>query len=577
MTSGSTLYKYTNIETNYLSWSFGNQINMNQISETVKDNSYDDIDNYISLKRETLTESQKSVFDEIVNNDKTQKLYYISGCAGTGKSYLLKTMSESLFLKYKIETVLLAFSGVAAHNIGGRTIHSFFRIPVTDDNTVLDDMVRHTPYEDVPRESKNYWIIIDEVSMMSYKFLRLIDLLLRQQERVNKPFGGMNILLFGDLMQLKPISKDDSMYCFQKPYQPVFSNDINEDPNYNVWNMFAYRKLTQNVRQKGDRRYEQFLNNIRIGVANAQDIELIKTRVVPIEGLFDENNSIRLYPKNKDVDNYNEEMIRKIQNDGVKIFTVYAEDRIVGTKLHPSSNALHKEVNYTGGIPKILKLGVNVRVMLKKNFCTEKGLCNGVVGTIKALTWTNDKTLKHVVVQFDDESVNGGKAAYIKACTVRFPSRLPRHPDIERCGFPFILAWAITVHKSQGLTFKRMVISIDENFFEKGQVYVALSRVQTLDSLAITNLNVDVILNEPHDKQSLRELNRLNRLNNYSEENPNTQDDLIKEQCKEENDNNDIVYMRFDDFYCNPRKRKILDREEEEVEEGEGEEENQKL
>lgn len=500
----------------------------------------------------TLTNSQRCVYDEIITGIKDaekQKLYFICGCAGTGKSYLLKLIANTLYKEHGIDVILLAYTGIAAHNIGGKTIHSYFHIPVSDDENIILDYTNNY----YKPQNNDGWVIIDEVSMVSNKLLRLVDVLLRKDRKSPElPFGGCNVLLFGDLMQLKPIFKNGNGYCFQKCFKDIYGQP---DEDYNVWRIFEYRKLEQNVRQKSDTRYETFLNRLRVGEVLQDDLKLLETRKIPLVGQFDKHESVYLYPKNKDVNLHNEEMINTLKHNNVKIFTVYSEDRIVNTKKQPSKYAVPDEVNLTGGIPKRIELGIGARVMLKRNIQTEAGLCNGVIGTVTDFVWNkNHKIIEIICIKFDDENINNGKVVYLKPLPVRFDSCISGHPEIVRFGFPLILAWAITVHKSQGLTFTRVVLSIDTDFFERGQLYVALSRVRTLDSLGIVKIDKDVLLISPHDKHSLEELNRLNRLHGYPNE-----DSRESEESDNANSSEDTVYLSEEFFIHKRRKEENYD------------------
>ncbi|XP_045493322.1 ATP-dependent DNA helicase PIF1-like [Colias croceus] len=190
----------------------------------------------------------------------------------------------------------------------------------------------------------------------------------------------------------------------------------------------------------------------------------------------------------------------------------------------PPENVIPKDINNCGGFLPTIKLSIESRVMLRRNISVSDGLVNGAMGIVKKIKWPalrrdqleEGELPESVLIKFDDASVghrikdNDGYVAISPACTTFQAQR--GYGDVERRMLPLILSWAVTVHKLQGTTLDKAVIDLGKKNFAKGQIYVALSRVKTLNGIAISDLDANKLLNRPHDEKSLREMTRLRDL-----------------------------------------------------------------
>ena len=426
---------------------------------------------------------------------------FITGDAGTGKSHLIKTIFHSILRTFKHgnddpdkpSVLLTAPTGVAAINIDGTTINSALGLPGNlFENSVpaLSDKRKSLLKAQL---SNVKLLIIDEVSMVSNVMLlhihnRLTHIFGTPQ---TLPFAGLSILAIGDFYQLPP--------CKRKP---IFCNFNNELKNLNhPWRLFQMIELTQIMRQVGDNKFTQLLNRCRRGGINIDDEETLKQRVVSCTDASYPEDALHIWAENVFVKNHNKQKLDKLEKPSI---TLMAKDRlpkgISVSALQIASNSCSDNC----GLDSEIEIKEGARIMLTKNISVADRLINGQLGTISKVAFhdfTNEVSVLYI--SFDDE--RAGKET-IKNCTDLFakrnnlvpivpvsanikinPKRM-NSPEIVRTQFPVTLAWACTVHKVQGLTLDKIVISFALNkqrAFQNGQAYVALSRVRTLDGLFI--------------------------------------------------------------------------------------------
>jgi ATP-dependent exoDNAse (exonuclease V) alpha subunit len=272
----------------------------------------------------------------------------------------------------------------------------------------------------------------------------------------NVSFGGKNILLFGDLLQLKPVS---ASYCFEvledKELKFVFDGTVGK---YSLWKEFQYRELEENMRQKENLEYAEMLNRIRIGSPLVEDIDKLKTRIVNVDGklvdiggaakMFHEkfaHNAVCLLPTHAKVTLFNETML-KLKNISVVQIKASDFDSAGKTKLAGKKSTvkaiLKKKASETGGLETILKIGVNARVMLRQNIDVARGLVNGALGTVLELIKI-DSRINKIKVAFDH--VTGPYE--VEKMKVDF--QISKDVYMERKQFPLCLAYSMTIHKSQ--------------------------------------------------------------------------------------------------------------------------------
>lgn len=415
----------------------------------------------------------------------TDKLVYLTGKAGTGKTTFLKYIKDTT----DKNTVILAPTGVAAINAGGVTIHSFFQIPfgpfVPDDSRLRTNATRSENKETIfttfrYREDKREIIenlellIIDEISMVRADMLDVIDRILRVfRRKPYLPFGGVQVILIGDTFQLPPIADNDQWAILSQFYKTpfFFSSKVIEQ------NTPLYIELKKIYRQN-EQEFIDLLNRVRVNQLSQTDFRTLNSKYNPT---FSGNGSdyIILATHNKIV---NETNLTRLNQLKTELFTF--------------------EANVTGDFPDrhkptdhFLKLKVGAQIMFIKNDTGEfKRYFNGKIGKIKELEESS------ITVTFDDESEVEVERAVWNNIQYTY-NKEKRKVEEEIIGtfeqFPIRLAWAITVHKSQGLTFEKVIADLGRAF-APGQVYVALSRCTSFSGLQLkTQLNQYAIKTDP--------------------------------------------------------------------------------
>ncbi|KAL0892661.1 hypothetical protein ABMA27_014384 [Loxostege sticticalis] len=457
----------------------------------------------------SLNHDQKQLFAKVsdklrtntTNDQQRTLLMFITGGAGSGKSFTLKLLVEQIRrLSSNTSVTITAPTGVAARLVGGCTLHSTFVLPIEKGQTVT---LRPLTGDRLQRERNKWrnieWVIIDEVSMVPYSTLRNIHLRLQELKQNDRVFGGVNVLAFGDLMQLPPVAATlGGAYCFKQPEHLV------HEPH--LWRMFDFCELSQNMRQANDNTFVDLLNNIRVGKLTLEQLATLDTRKITNE-----------------TNDYDEIMSERLTLL-TKMYTITAIDTSTESKTYgqtPKPEHLPSDPNRTGGIINSIELGIGSRVMLRRNLNVNKGLVNGAMGVVKAFEWPalrrdqleQGEQPSAVLIQFDDASIKADINGFIRIepCLTEFDG-LRGSGKIQRKMLPLILSWACTVHKLQGCTLDKAVINLGRSLFAKGQAYVALSRVRTIEGLFISALDHNKLLKNPHDSRSLAELDRLRNL-----------------------------------------------------------------
>jgi hypothetical protein len=415
----------------------------------------------------------------------TDKLVYLTGKAGTGKTTFLKYIKGTT----DKNTVILAPTGVAAINAGGVTIHSFFQIPfgpfVPNDSRLRTNATgsenKETIYstfkynEDKRKIIRNLEVlIIDEVSMVRADMLDVIDKLLGVfRQKPYLPFGGVQVILIGDTFQLPPIADNEQWRILSQFYKTpfFFSSKVIEKTTP------LYIELKKIYRQN-EQEFIDLLNRVRVSKVSQNDFRVLNQKYNPS---FSGNGAdyIILATHNKIV---NETNLTKLNQLETELFTF--EANVSGT--FPDK---HKPTDH------YLKLKVGAQIMFIKNdIGKSKRYYNGKIGKIKELQESS------IMVIFDDESeveVERTEWNNIKYTYDKEQKKIVEEIIGTFEQFPIRLAWAITVHKSQGLTFKKVIADLG-SAFAPGQVYVALSRCTSFSGLMLkTQLNNYAIKTDP--------------------------------------------------------------------------------
>jgi ATP-dependent DNA helicase PIF1 len=394
-----------------------------------------------------LTREFSTAFDLLEN---TKRHYYVTGNAGTGKSTLLYYFKE----KTQKKTVVLAPTGIAAVNIGGSTIHSFFRFPT-----------RLITLEDVKkiRGKANLFaaletLIIDEVSMVRADMMDAIDASLRlNRNRPYDPFGGVQLVLFGDLFQLPPVVEQDLGDYFENNYTtPYFFSA-------NVFNEIRLQKIElQHVFRQTDPEFIHLLNKVRNKEIELSDLEKINKRYIPSLKFNSHDLAITLTSTNALASTINLQRLSALRSQE------YNFDAVIEGDFDDKSQPTDKK----------LKLRKGAQVMMVRNDPNKRWV-NGTLGVIEHIS--ND-TIK---VSFGNivhtiEQTSWEKSIYEYDRTYRSIESVVIGSFRQ---YPIKLAWAITIHKSQGKTFDNVIINLGYGAFAHGQAYVALSRCRSYEGI----------------------------------------------------------------------------------------------
>ena len=390
--------------------------------------------------------------------EKKHRNLFITGRAGTGKSTLLKLFRNTTRKK----CVVLAPTGVAALNVGGQTIHSFFRLPAKP--LQRDEIKRLSPkYRRLYQ--KMDVLIIDEISMVRADLLDNVDIFLRKNRENPAPFGGVQVIFFGDLFQLPPVVASDAEKqlfngFYETPY--FFSAQVFED-GFELETL----ELRKSYRQES-RHFLRLLEAVRLNHIDYDDLEDLNERYEP--DFETQEYYITLSTRNAIVNAINDRELRKIEFPAVTYTANIQGD--FQARLYPTDALLN------------LKLGA--QVMFVKND-PQKRFVNGTIGKVVKLD--PDK------VEVQIETPDGGyKVIEVEKMEweiqkYKLSDQDPNAIDTKVVGsfkqIPLRLAWAITIHKSQGKTFDKVIIDMGRGAFEHGQTYVALSRCRTLEGIVL--------------------------------------------------------------------------------------------
>jgi len=434
----------------------------------------------------------------------TNKHVFLTGKAGTGKTTFLK---EIIHLTHK-NTIVAAPTGIAAINAGGVTLHSLFQLPfgtfIPDQNftmnremsfkmstpkSIIENLQMHRNKRNLLKELE--LLIIDEVSMLRADILDAIDVVLKYvRRRRNVAFGGVQILFIGDMLQLPPVVKDAEWEYLRNYYQGMFFFQAQALRD----NKPVYIELEKIFRQSNST-FISILNNLRENTVTESDIEILNRYYKPDFKPKPEEGYVFLTTHNYKADQINGEELQKIDKKPYKFKAEVKGD--FSEHMYP--------------LEEVLELKEGAQVMFVKNdYSGEKRYFNGKIATVKVLT------SESVQVDFNDGSdlVEVDKYTWEnkKYSLDKENNEITENVVGSFTHYPLKLAWAITVHKSQGLTFEKAIIDVSRAF-APGQVYVALSRLTSLDGLILSSpikysgLKQDSLLKEfAQSKESETEL-----------------------------------------------------------------------
>jgi len=393
---------------------------------------------------------------------------FISGSAGTGKSYLLQYLKAN----YSDSGLhITASTGIAAVHVGGQTLHSWAAIGLGNlpSEQIIENLFS-AKFSRVRRKLKlAKMLAIDEISMISAPVFDLINELLKAVRQSEKPFGGLQLILFGDFLQLPPVNRDNQLsdnyqFCFQsKAWKELRPKPI----------------MLKTVFRQEDKNFVKLLNNIRFGQIDDDDILTLKSRINLPEKVSAIKPTI-LASHNAQVDAINQLELKKITSNSQTFSAKFSGDATKIDFLRKNCLASEK-----------LDLKVGAQVMMLKNTHQKEGVINGSLGVIREFS----KKTNYPIVEFN----NGALltiAPEVWALEKFDVEKREIVTEAEMSQVPLLLAWAITIHKSQGMTLDKVKCDLSKVFAD-GQIYVALSRVKTLDGLHIDGLDFNRIRANP--------------------------------------------------------------------------------
>jgi len=450
--------------------------------------------------------------------ENSDKNIFITGKAGTGKSTFLNYFRETT----KKQIAVLAPTGVAAVNIKGQTIHSFFNFK--------PDITIHKVKEIKPKNTRLYkkiqTIVIDEISMVRADLLDCVDIFLKLHgKKKNKPFGGIQMVFIGDLYQLPPVVTSKEKDIFKEFYKTPYFFDANVFKDCE----FEFVELEKVYRQS-DTAFLEILNSIRNNTVTDEALENLNKRVKPDFVPEEDEFYIYLTTTNKMAEKINHEKLSKLRSKEFKYYG-FIDGEFNESELPTASE---------------LTIKIDSQVMLLNNDSKGRWI-NGDIGRV--IDIETKRTEPDIIIV----ELTNGEVIEVTPFTWEMyefyydskKKKILTEVVGQFTQYPLKLAWAITIHKSQGLTFDKVIIDIGRGTFSHGQLYVALSRCRSLDGL---------VLKKPVDKKHILLDRRIVRFltqfqYKYAEKNLPIEEkiSLIKKAIKNKKPI-EIVYLKSSDI-----------------------------
>ena len=421
-------------------------------------------------------EDYKKVLTLLLNGENV----FLTGFAGTGKSYILNKLKE----KFKKKLTITSTTGIAAVNVKGQTLHSWAGVGLCK-NPINKTVEKIRTRGSVLKQILNCKILaIDEISMLNIETFEYVDQVLKAVRNSFEPFGGIQVLFIGDFFQLPPVEKENT------DEYALFENDLPPQRRYcfdsSLWNDFNLKNviLKENFRQS-EAKFINALADMRTNSLTQEDIKLFESRETNLNTF--ETDFLHIFSTNNEADRYNSAKFNMI-DEPTRIFTaqdgVYRGNKPIYSNFTENENYVLEIFGRNCRADKNIALKKGARVMLLVNMDFNKGLINGSCGNI---------------IEFGEETI-----------TIKFDngiiSAIPKHKfeyyyhdkiAAERTQFPLKLAYGITIHKSQGMTLDKLVVDCSR-IFERGQAYVAMSRVRTLEGLYLKSFSKEKVMVDSH-------------------------------------------------------------------------------
>ncbi|CAO3669897.1 unnamed protein product [Rhizopus stolonifer] len=447
--------------------------------------------------RPQLSAEQQHVLDMVLRD---RKSLFFTGSAGTGKSVLLRAIIDELESIHGPGLAVTASTGIAAININGCTLHSFSGIGLgTETAEKLVEKIKYESKKAQERWKKTTVLIIDEISMVDAELFDKLEHIARAFRNPSKPFGGIQVIVSGDFFQLPPVNPNRATkFAFEaNTWQKTITQTV---------------MLTRVFRQK-DETFVRILNEMRLGVLSQQAIDTFKSLSRKPAGIK-EIEPTELYPLRNEVDLSNKLRLNALKGEVTEFKAIDKGDPRKVTQCIA---------------PEVIQLKLHAQVMLLKNYDID--LVNGslgvVVGFVGQGNYRSEKTVQFLRTpqRQKDTYMEGGDRIDMGTPfpVVRFGSGRELVLEYESWSFelpggqvlgsrsqiPLMLAWAISIHKSQGQTLDRVKVDLGK-VFEKGQAYVALSRATSLERLQILNFDPTKVMAHPRVTQFYKTLQTVN-------------------------------------------------------------------
>jgi len=452
---------------------------------------------------DTLSPQQASVINRVLGGENV----FLTGGAGTGKSHVIHAVVQAMNNIGK-NVILSASTGIAAVNIGGITLHSALGLGLADEP--IEDLIAKARRWNLGKKWKDVdLLIIDEISMVSPEFFEKVERILteiridRRRRRLCLPpsFGGLQVMVCGDFFQLPPVVKLDPdspqpetdeipmEFCFQSSeFQRAFP------PQKTI--------ILNEIFRQDSPEFAGMLSRIRVGEYTEDDVLAVNSRVnadiTPPHGIL----PTVMYSHRTDVDGYNAEKLDDLSADPTEYTAEFCyclteeavkervdESRRIPAALRKKFQKVETNIRKNAPVETVVELKPGAQVLLCANISRESGLVNGSRGIVKKITPDGLPVVKFA---------NGAKGVI---GPYSWPTRVGRDGFVVYTQIPLRLGWAVTIHKSQGMTLDYIQIDLGTTIFTDGQAYVALSRAKTLEGVTVTQFSAGSFRVHPTVKQ----------------------------------------------------------------------------
>lgn len=440
----------------------------------------------------SFTEQQNEAFECFLNGENL----FVTGPGGCGKSYFIREIFKTAVANGKnIKVTSLTGCSAILLNCKATTIHKwgYLGLGKGDEMSIYRRIVKK-------KQTANYIdteiLVIDEISMLNQHLFEVLDFLCKKIRKCELPFGGIQIVASGDFFQLPPVCQDQSdlshsNFCFQsvlwsETFQKEFAFDVN-------------------FRQNDDPEFFNILQEIRVG---APSFDTVSSLVKCSTKTYDESNEVskptRIFPIKKMVEKINQTEIQKLLADGdpekceYSLYLKHSNASISNKSLTETDVKSEVEhVTKNGVFEEKIVLCIGCQVMCIANIDQDLGLVNGSQGVVKSFEVEDGMRLP--IVKFDniENEIKVKPHNWILECNENY----------SLTQIPLVLSWAITIHKSQGMSIEKAIIDIGSSVFQYGQTYVALSRVKSLNGLYLTKVNAQKIRAHPEVIKFYKKLN----------------------------------------------------------------------